>query len=95
MLQNSHCLASFHESHQHPHLAGRCSRPSADSSSPTVTALRKIYAAFGEALAACREYEQLRSSGLPHDAALRHSLGIGSAQRSCGTTRPLYFAGRA
>ena len=39
--------------------------------------------------AACRQYEQLRSSGLPHDAALRHSLGVSSAQRSCGTTRPL------
>ena len=62
---------------------------------PIVTALRKIYGAFGEALAACREYEQLRSSGLPHDAALRHSLGIGPSQRACRTARPLYFAGRA
>jgi hypothetical protein len=90
MLQNSHCLASHH-----PHLAGRCSRPTAAASWPTVTGLWKIFGAFGEALAACREYEQLRSSGLPHDAALRHSLGIGSAQRSCGTTRPFYFADRA
>jgi hypothetical protein len=85
MLQNSHCLAG----HQHPHLAGRCARPTAAASWPSVTALRKIYGAFGEALAACREYEQLRSSGLPHDAALRHSLGIGPAQRA-GTAKSLY-----
>jgi hypothetical protein len=90
MLQNSHCLASHH-----PHLAGRCSQPSAAASWPIVTALRKIYGAFGEALAACREYEQLRSSGLPHDAALKHSLGIGPSHRACRTARPLYFAGRA
>jgi hypothetical protein len=90
MLQNSHCLASHHL-----HLAGRCSQPSAASSWPTVAALRKIYGAFGEALAACREYEQLRSSGLSHEAALRDSLGIGPGQRSCGATGPLYFAGRA
>jgi len=90
MLQNSHCLAGHH-----PHLAGRCSQSSAASSWPTVTALRKVYGAFGEALAACREYEQLRSGGLPHDTALRASLGIGASKKSCGTTRPLYFAGRA
>ncbi len=95
MLQNSHCLASFHETISTRTWQVVAHGQSAASSWPTVTALRKIYAAFGEALAACREYEQLRSSGLPHDAALRHSLGIGSAQRSCGTTRPLYFAGRA
>jgi hypothetical protein len=93
MLRNSHCLASFNETH--PHLAGRCSRAAAASSWPTVTALRKIYDAFGEALAACRQYEQLRSGGLSHDTALRTSLGIGPSQRPCGTTRPLYFAGRA
>jgi hypothetical protein len=93
MLRNSHCLASFDETHLH--LAGHCSRQATASSRPTITALRKIYAAFGEALAACRQYEQLRSSGRPHDTALRESLGIGSSPRTCGTTRPLYFAGRA
>jgi hypothetical protein len=76
-------------------LAGHCSRQATAPSWPIVTALRKIYGAFGEALAACREYEQLRSSGLPHDAALKHSLGIGPARRACGTARPLHFAGRA
>ena len=90
MLQNSHCLASHH-----PYPAGRCSPPATAPSWPTVTGLWTIFGAFGEALAACRQYEHLRSSGLPHDTALRESLGIGPSQRTCGATRPLYFAGRA
>jgi hypothetical protein len=90
MLQTSHCLATHH-----PHPAGRCSPPATEGSGPAVTGLWKIFGAFGEALAACRQYEQLRSSGLAHDTALRESLDIGPSQRSCRTTRPLYFAGRA
>ena len=51
----------------------------------------KFTARSAKTLAAYREYEQLRSSGLPHDAALKHSLGIGPSQRACRTARPLYF----
>ena len=95
MLQNCYCLASLEEAHHSPELAGRRPSPAPASQWQAVTALRKVWGAFGEGLAACREYEQLRSSGLAHEAALRHSLGIGPAQRACGTSGPLYFAGRA
>jgi hypothetical protein len=52
---------------------------------------------WSEALAACRDYEQLRSRGVAHDAALRHALGAGPApaQHRCRSTHPLDFAGRA
>jgi hypothetical protein len=33
-------------------------------------------------LAACREYEHLRSQDIPHDRALREALGIGPSIRS-------------
>jgi hypothetical protein len=94
MLQNCHCLADAH-AHHGLAPAARRSPPAPISAAPTISALRKIYEAFREALAAWREYERLRSSGLAHDAALRESLGIGPAQRACGTTKPLHFAGRA
>ena len=94
MLQNCHCLAGV-QAHQSLAPAAGCSPPATISAWPTIAALRKIYGAFREALMACREYEQLRSSGIAHEAALRHSLGIGPAPRACGTTRPLHFAGRA
>jgi hypothetical protein len=50
-----------------------------------------------EALAACREYEQLRSQGVPHEIALPHALGAGPApaQHRCRAAHPLCFAGRA
>jgi hypothetical protein len=95
MLQTVHSPSGFEEVHRHARLGSRCPRPATAAYGPTVTAVRKIRDAFGEALAACRQYEQLRSSGLPHDAALRESLGISPSKRTCGTTAPLHFAGRA
>src|ERR1700730_6830002 len=40
------------------------------------TRLRSIRGLLHESLAACRQYEHLRSSGIPHDVALREALGI-------------------
>jgi hypothetical protein len=59
-------------------------------------ALQLAIDGWREALAACREYEQLRSCGVPHDSALRHALGGGPApaQHRCRAAQPLCFAGR-
>jgi hypothetical protein len=62
-----------------------------------LTALRATCEALREGLAVHREYEALRSKGVPHDAALREALAIGAtpAWQTCRTVAPLYFAGRA
>jgi hypothetical protein len=44
---------------------------------PSATTLRAIAGAWREGLAACRQYEELRSSGVPHDRAVREALGLG------------------
>ena len=44
---------------------------------PSTTTLRAIAGAWREGLAACRQYEELRSSGVPHDRAVREALGLG------------------
>ena len=56
-----------------------------------------MWEAMHEGLAAHRHYEQLRSKGVAHNAALRQALAMGpaSAQPARGTITPLYFAGRA
>jgi hypothetical protein len=56
-------------------------------------ALQAICEAWREGLAACREYEQLRSRGVDHDAALREALGMPSPP--CAPAKALYFAGKA
>ena len=63
----------------------------------SLTALRAMCEALHEGLAVHRDYEVLRSKGLPHDAALRQALAIGPAPswQAWGTVAPLYFAGRA
>jgi hypothetical protein len=62
-----------------------------------VAALAAMGGALREGLAACREYEELRSRGMPHDSALRAALGLGTSpqQRTWATAKPLHFAGRA
>jgi hypothetical protein len=60
-------------------------------------ALRTMWVAFREALAAYREYEYLRSRGVVHEQALRASMGFGppdSEPTPC-KAKPLYCAGRA
>jgi hypothetical protein len=56
-----------------------------------------MYDALREGLAAHRQYEQLRSRGVPHDTALREVVGLGSipSQETRKTAEPLYFAGKA
>ena len=46
------------------------------TASPIATTLRAIAGAWREGLAACRQYEELRSSGVPHDRAVREALGL-------------------
>jgi len=64
---------------------------------PIATRLRAIADAWREGLAACRQYEELRSSGVPHERAVREALGLGlnpsEAPRQAATS--LYFAGQA
>jgi hypothetical protein len=53
--------------------------------------------ALREGLAAARQYEQLRSSGVDHDRAVRAALGLGliPSQAPRASAKPLCFAGRA
>ena len=64
---------------------------------PIATRLRAIADAWREGLAACRQYDELRSSGVPHERALREALGLGlnssEAPRQAATS--LHFAGQA
>ena len=46
---------------------------------PIIDTLRSFCDAWREALAAHRQYEHRRSRGVPHDAALKKSLGLGHA----------------
>jgi hypothetical protein len=97
MLSTCHCathLDAAHHATSPPDLFGR---PAALSAWPMVAALATMGEALRDGLAACREYEQLRSRGMPHDTAIRASLGLGaSPQRATrAAAKPLHFAGRA
>ena len=83
--------------HRHRNPTGWCPPPPVVSAWSAVAAVRMMGAAFCEGLAAHREYEELRSRGMPHDTALRASLGLGARpqQRTRATAKPLHFAGRA
>ena len=88
--------------HSLHHLSGfeatcRCAQPDAASSWLATTHLGTFWESLREGLAACRQYEHLRSSGVPHDTAIREALGFGAgpAQVRRHETRSLYFAGRA
>ena len=73
-------------------------RPARQRTAPPIaTTLRAIAGAWREGLAACRQYEELRSSGVPHDRAVREALGLGliSSEAPPQATPALYFAGRA
>jgi hypothetical protein len=75
--------------------AGRSARLA--QAPPFATTLRAIADAWCEGLAACRQYEELRSSGVAHDRAVREALGLGlipsEAPRQAAPA--LYFAGQA
>lgn len=96
MLRTWYHAQSFEQTHRETNLAVRAARPTA-AASPIATKLRAIAGAWRESLAACRQYEQLRSSGIPHETAVREALGIGpvSSQAPRESTKPLYVAGKA
>ena len=96
MLRTFPCAPPADESRRAIALAGRCRQPPAASFSP-FTALRMMCAAWRESLAASRQYEQLRSRGMPHDAALREALGMGLSpvRERRETPKALCFAGKA
>jgi hypothetical protein len=95
MLHILHYEPGFGEIRRETNARGRCTQPPAASSWPTVTALRAACDALREGLAASRQYEQLRSRGVPHDTAIRSALGFGPSQGTRQTAEPLFFAGRA
>ena len=75
--------------------AGRPARQK--TASPIAARLRAIADAWREALAACRQYEELRSSGVPHDRAVKEALGLGliPSEEPRQVATSLHFAGRA
>jgi hypothetical protein len=97
MLSTCHCATHPHAAHHATSPPGLFVQPTAASAWPMLAALAAMGEALREGLAACREYEELRSRGMPHDTALRASLGLGASpqQRTRAAAKPLYFAGRA
>ena len=97
MLRISHCAPGFDKSHRDTSPTGQSTRPIASSFREALTALRTTCDALGEALAACRHYEELRSSGIPHATAVRAALGIGPipSRGTRAAAKPLCFAGKA
>ena len=73
----------------------RCAQPDAASTRLATTALGTFWDSLREGLAACRQYEHLRSSGVRHDTAIREALGFGAgpAHMMRHETKSLYFAG--
>jgi len=65
--------------------------------STAAATLRALGGALREGLAAARRYEQLRSSGIDHDRAVRAALGLGlsPSQAPRASAKPLCFAGKA
>jgi hypothetical protein len=91
MLRNCDDTLGFEPIHRKANLAG-WSPPA--SSWHAVAAVRMMWDAFCEGLAAHREYEALRSRGIGHGRALREALGLGCSRLQRETVTPLYFAGR-
>ena len=71
--------------------------PRGGASPAIATTLRAIADAWREGLAACRQYEELRSSGVAHDRAVREALGLGLIPSDAPhqAAPALYFAGQA
>ena len=85
----------FQDTPRETSRAGRSSQPTA--AAPMAATLRAMGSALREGLAAARQYEQLRSSGVDHDRAVRAALGLGliPTQARRASAKPLCFAGRA
>jgi hypothetical protein len=95
MLPRSTYPSNVDQTHLEPQPTGRSLLPTAASCRPILTALRTIYDGFRESLIAHRQYERLRSRGIPHDMALRASLGVAPCKVTRQTAKPLHFAGKA
>ena len=75
----------------------QASRAGPSIAAPIAATLRAMGGALREGLAAARQYEQLRSSGVDHDRAVRAALGLGliPTQAPRASAKPLCFAGKA
>ena len=95
MIRTLYETSSLEDTRRETSRAGRSSRPT--MAPPIATTLRAIGSALREGLAAARQYEQLRSSGIPHERAVREALGVGliPSQAPRERANPLHFAGRA
>jgi len=81
MLRTCHCTPGFDATHRETSLTGRSAPPTAALSWSAATALRTTWDVLRDGLAAYRQYERLRSSGIPHETALRAALGISEIGR--------------
>jgi hypothetical protein len=77
MLRTLSYEPGFDEIYYEMSPTGRSPPPTAAGCRQARTTLRLIYDVLSEGLAASRQYEHLRSRGIPHDTALREALGIG------------------
>jgi hypothetical protein len=84
MLRNFDGAAGFE--HIHTNVPDRSARRTLHVSWPAMSALRTIWGYLREGLAAHRDYERLRSRGVPHATALRESLGIGPSSADDAAT---------
>lgn len=83
MLRTTLCPTSFGEAPAGP-------RRSTVSPRSWISVLATAFAALREALAASRQYEQMRSHGVPHDPAIKTAFGMDCAARHAA----IRFAGR-
>ena len=97
MSRSSHSVLGFDQAHLETNVPGWSARTNAPSPWPVLTALRAMWHAVREGLAAHRRYEHLRSRGTPHDTAIRQALYIGvtPSQITREAAKSLYFAGKA
>jgi len=95
MLGSCHYLPGFDHTH-HASRRGRAVRL-ASAQGAMVSSLRTAWDAWRDGLAAHRQYEHLRSRGVPHEEAIQEALGVGWSRRQAARERakPLWFAGRA
>jgi hypothetical protein len=93
MSRSSYGILGFNEAHHETHLDWSA-RTIAAWPWPVLTALRTLWEALHEGLAAHRRYERLRSRGVPHGPAISASLGM-PPQSTRQAAKPLCFAGKA
>lgn len=95
MIRTLDVTTRFDDFRRETRLAARPTRLA--QAPPFATTLRAIADAWCEGLAACRQYEELRSSGVPHDRAVKEALGLGliPSQEPRQVATSLHFAGRA